>query len=149
MRRVIKLLDVESVIFKFDNSSFIIIDVAIIRSWKNRYHQRESLGPTPFVHLVSVNLRLVRSYDGQQVVVFQKIIHSICTFSFILIPIKIRTASYFIVPVTTFTIAIWVVNWISPKHITKQPLPRGLLDSIDSFYVFQGFEFRGYSSVKC
>jgi hypothetical protein len=61
MRCVIELLDVQGVLFELYYGSFVVIYVAIVRGTKYGDDSREFLGPVPFMHLVPIELRLMRS----------------------------------------------------------------------------------------
>jgi len=63
MNRMTILLDVKTVILYSYDSSFIIIQIAIIRSTENSNHCREIALVIPFVHFVPFQLSLMCSDD--------------------------------------------------------------------------------------
>lgn len=66
MSSVVILLYVKSVVFKFDDCTFVVVHITVIRSRKNSNHCRKFGFSIPFVQLISVNLRLVSSYDTKK-----------------------------------------------------------------------------------
>lgn len=56
---IVELLYVECIIFEFDNCTFVIVDITIVRSRKDGYYNWKLLRPVPLVHFVAVELGLV------------------------------------------------------------------------------------------
>lgn len=120
---IIVLLYVHHVVVEFYDSSSVVIDVAVIRRRKNSYHEGKFTVPTPFIKLVSINLRFMRSDDTEQVVLFKKFRHS---FS-----IEVEgTASGGVRFISFRSFAILGVNRISPEYVTIETLSRRLLKTI-------------------
>jgi hypothetical protein len=63
MRCVVKLLNVQCILFKFDYCTLVIVHVAVIGSAEYGNHRRELLGTIPLVHLVAVELSFVGAQD--------------------------------------------------------------------------------------
>jgi len=61
MHCVVELLDVESVALKLNNSSFVVVHIAVV--WRRKYcNNTGKLSRTvPFVHFVAVKLSFVSS----------------------------------------------------------------------------------------
>lgn len=65
--RVVELLDVEHVVVELDHRALVVVRVAVVRRREDRDHQRE-VAVVPLVHLIAIQLSLVRSDDGQELV---------------------------------------------------------------------------------
>lgn len=74
MRRVIKLLNVQCILFKFDYCPLVIIYITIVWSAKYCDHCWKLLCPIPLVHLVSIKLSLMCSQYRQKSILVQKIV---------------------------------------------------------------------------
>ncbi len=72
MRSVVELLYVERVIFKFYDCAFVVVNVAVVRSGEYRDDYGKLLRAVPLVHFVAVELRLVGTEYGQDLVLLQK-----------------------------------------------------------------------------
>lgn len=60
MRRIMELLDIESIVLKLDHRAFIVVGVTIVRCRKNRDHLRKRL-ILPIQKLESLDLYFVSS----------------------------------------------------------------------------------------
>ena len=74
MRSVVELLYVERVVLKFYDCAFVVVDVAVVGRGEDGDDHRELLRSVPLVHLVAVELRLVRTQHGQDLVLLQKLV---------------------------------------------------------------------------
>ena len=63
MWRVVKLLNVESVLLELYNCPLIVVYVAVVRRREDRDDSGEFLQAVPLVHLVAIELGLMRSKD--------------------------------------------------------------------------------------
>ena len=61
MWRIIELLNIQSVVDKFYDCAFIIVHITIVWRAENSDHNWKFLRPIPAVHLVTVQLRFMRS----------------------------------------------------------------------------------------
>ena len=93
---------------KFNNSSFISINITIIGCRKNGNNCRKILHPIPFIHFITFNLCFMSSNNRQKIICLKELINSINS-------IKIRTTSNFITPINTCTNTVFIINWIRPK----------------------------------
>mmetsp|Transcript_82317 Transcript_82317/g.214838 ORF Transcript_82317/g.214838 Transcript_82317/m.214838 type:complete len:265 (+) Transcript_82317:368-1162(+) len=64
--RTVKLQDVQGAIVEFENCSFIVVHVAIVGRRKDCNDRREARVRVCLVHLVTLQLRFVRTDHGQQ-----------------------------------------------------------------------------------
>ena len=62
MLGVVKLLDIQSVVLKFDKGAFVVVDIAVVGRRKNGDDCREIGLAIPLVHFVPFDLGLVGSY---------------------------------------------------------------------------------------
>ncbi len=85
----VKLLYIYFLTFKFDNCSFVVVNVTIIWSAENSYYYREPRLRIPFVHFITFQLGLMRSYHRKKIVLLKELIDS-------LLPKEVGAASYII-----------------------------------------------------
>jgi hypothetical protein len=105
MASIVKLLDVQSIIFKLNNGTLIIVNIAIVRSRENSYNYREILRTVPSVHLVTFDLCLVSSNHTKKVISLQELV--CCVNSE-----EIRASSDLILLVKLFLFSFVMFNWI-------------------------------------
>lgn len=70
----VELLYIKSVLFEFDDSSFVVVHIAVVGGREYRYHHWELLCSIPLVHLISIELRLMCPQDRQQLVLMQELV---------------------------------------------------------------------------
>lgn len=58
---IIELLYVQSIAFEFDDSTFVVIHIAVVWCGEDSYNNWEFRWPVPLVHLVAVKLGFVGS----------------------------------------------------------------------------------------
>lgn len=75
---------------EFDDGSFIVVKIAVVRSRKDCYNSRELFSPRPFIHLESLSLSLMSS-DHRNYFVFLKKLFSQLTSK------EVRATSHIIV----------------------------------------------------
>lgn len=131
-----KLLNIQSIIlnlfksyFKLNNSSFIVVKVAVVRGWKYCYNCWKLFSSSPMIHFKSIGLSLMSSNYWKKAIFleesFWKFISKI-----------IWTSSCIVFLNDWFHFACIIINWISPHQIAKGATFRNLLESIDLFNIF-------------
>lgn len=105
MGSVVELLDVECVLFKFNNGSLIIVNIAVV--WCREYcnNHWEFLRAIPFMHFISIKLGLVGSQDGEKFIFMKELICG-------LLPEEVGTASHVVLLESLRTTALFVLDWI-------------------------------------
>lgn len=139
---VVKLLNVNLLTFEFDDRSFIIVNITIIRSWEYCNDHRKAAFWIPFVHFITFKLCFVGSNNWQKVILSKELSHSFLT--------KEKwTPSYFIRFVQRFTVAIIIFNRIWPQNITKQSCPWRFFHSFNFIQIVKRFQIRRNSAMNC
>jgi len=150
---IIVLLDVQSIVLfsksklkkkkkiyvKFDHCTFVVINVTIVGSGKNRDDHWEVAWSIPFMHLVAFHLSFMGSDHREQVVSLKEFINrceALFVREFILkvivnlkgkfkrfrlnsLPEKVWTTPHFVAFVNVVAHSFIIVYWISPKQITE------------------------------
>ncbi len=123
MWRVVELLYVERVVFKLDHRSFVVVDIAVVRSREYRDDDRELLRPVPLVHFVAVELRLVSPQHRQDPVPLQKLVDRLA-------PEEERTAANLVRNESPRAVALVVLNGVRPQDVAKEARSRRLLKAL-------------------
>jgi hypothetical protein len=118
MRRVVELLDVQCIVLRgelqteagveyieFDNGTFVIVNITIIRSGEDGNDYWEFACAIPSVHFVAFDLGFMSTNDGQKSILFQE---QICGIR----PEEVRATANIIAAETRFAYAIIIVHRI-------------------------------------
>jgi len=77
MVSVVELLYIECVVLKLNNSSFVVVHIAIVGCTENSDHNWEIRTAIPTVHLVPFYLSFMRSDNGDKTILLQKLVCSL------------------------------------------------------------------------
>ena len=138
---VVELLYVQCIVFELNYRSFVVINIAVVRCWKNCNHHWEFWRTIPFVHLVTIELCLVSSQNWQQLVLVQELVSR-------LLAKEIGTSSHIVLQKLLRTLTFFVFYRIWPQDVAEQPYSWWFLEALKVLEVIDGFEFGGDSSVE-
>jgi hypothetical protein len=134
------LLNVQGIVFKFDNGTPVVVDVAVVRSGENCYYYWEVIGPVPLVKLVPVDLCLVGADDRQEAVTAEKLFGGVCVE-------EKRSATGGVCLKSFRRSPILLINRIRPQYISVKSRPWRLLKSVHRIYVIQSLQFGRNSAM--
>jgi len=130
MLRIIELLNIQGIVLKFDHGSFIVVDVAVVGGREDGDDDREVGVAVPAVHLVAIELGLVRPDDRDQVVALEEAVDGV-------VPVEVAAPPHVVDPVDVLANPVVVVDGVGPEQVAEDPLPGGFLKSIDLLYIFK------------
>ena len=141
MRCVVKLLDVNLLSFKFDDRSFVIVNITIIRSWEYCNDHWKPAFWIPFMHFITFKLCFMRSNNRQKIILSKEL-------SYCFLTKEKWTPSYFIRFIQRFAIAIIIFHRIWPQYITKQSCPWRFFHSFNFIQIIKSFQIRRNSAMN-
>lgn len=74
MLSIVVLLNLDLIVFKSENSCFVVIDIAIVRCRENCDHRGELGWTVPLMQFVPVHLNLMSTYNTEEVVKFKEVV---------------------------------------------------------------------------
>lgn len=115
---IIELFNIKVPILNFNDCTFIIVHITIIRSTEYCYYWWEITISIPHMKFIACILYFMCSYNTKNWIIIKEFISSFLT-------INIRTTSLFIIHISQFILIKFtriVINRIWPENITKSTL---------------------------
>ena len=109
VHHILVLFNVHFVVFNEDDGAFVVIFAAVIWRAENRDNRREGLMTTPPVHLVAINLDLMRANYRDEVVSSQDLLHGLETELDGAFALRVWTKSHFA--------RVAIIHRVRPKKI--------------------------------
>ena len=128
--RVVELLDVESIVLELYEGALVVVDVAVVGCRENRDHCREVGLAVPLVHLVALDLGLVRADYGEQVVVIEKLVRGLKAK-------EVGAPAHLVLLEGDLLLALVIIHGVRPENIAEDPLSWWLLLTVQFVDVFQ------------
>ena len=127
MHYVLVLLDVHFVVFDEDDCALVVVFTAVVRRAKDRDHRRERLVTTPPVHLVSINLDLMRPNHRNEIVCAEDLLDRF--------EAKLDGALALGVRAEFHLARVTVVHRVRPEQIAQEALQGRFNETIDIFNI--------------
>ena len=109
------------VYLKFNDSSFIIVDIAVVWGWEYSDNHRELSWAVPLMHFISIKLGLVGPQDTQKLIFMQESVRGILA--------KEVWASTDVVSQEPLGASAFVIFYgVRPEYVAEKTYSRGLLE---------------------
>ena len=136
---VFVLFNVHFVVFDEDHGALVLVFTAIIGRAEDCNDRWEGLVPTPPMHLIAINLHLMRSNHRDEIVGPQDLLHWIQSKLHRTLSLWVRAKSHFS--------SVTVVHWVGPEQITQETLERWLDEAIHILDIGLGAQLRRNSTM--
>ena len=107
MSSVIKLLDIQCILFKFDDCALVIIHITIVRCAKYSDNSWKFLCTVPLVHLITIKLSFMCPQYRQKSIFVQEIVRR-------LLSKEVGAASNVILSEFVSAGTLFIIDWIGP-----------------------------------
>mmetsp|Transcript_13461 Transcript_13461/g.38280 ORF Transcript_13461/g.38280 Transcript_13461/m.38280 type:complete len:316 (-) Transcript_13461:203-1150(-) len=129
--RAVELQDVQRAVGEFQDRAFVVVDVAVVRRREDRDDRGEARLGVRLVHLVALELRLVRPDHGEEAVLLQEL-HSPIQAEVVGAPSNLIVHERRPPPEGGLLLPLLRLQRVRPQQVAQQALPGRLLEPIDA-----------------